>query len=108
VERICSCSGSKRGGLDFLDNYRGISLISTLCKIVTKICANRLSNFSEREKILIHKQAGFRKLEECIAHATSLYEIGRQRSLKGRATYAAFLDFSKVYDRVPTKVRLPN
>ncbi|ELQ74836.1 putative RNA-directed DNA polymerase (reverse transcriptase), Non LTR Retrotransposon protein, partial [Trachipleistophora hominis] len=68
---------------------------------VTRICADRLSNISEREKILIHEQAGSRKLEECVAHATSLYEIARQRSLKGRAPYAAFLDFSKAYDRVP-------
>ncbi len=91
----------KKGDLSRCDNYRGISLISTVCKLITKSVANRISSICERDKLLHRSQTGFRRLEECVSQATSLYEILRRRQLRNERTYCLFLDFSKAYDRVP-------
>lgn len=91
----------KKSDLNMPGPYRAISLISTLCKLLTEIVADRISTICEQGNILISEQSGFLRLEECVAHATSLYEIGRSRILKGISTYIAFLDFSKAYNRVP-------
>lgn len=91
----------KKGDFSKCDNYRGISLISTLCKLITKVVANRISTISESNSLLHKSQAGFRRLEECVSQATSLYEILRRRQLRNEKTYVLFLDFSKAYDRVP-------
>ncbi|ELQ76088.1 RNA-directed DNA polymerase, Non LTR Retrotransposon, partial [Trachipleistophora hominis] len=91
----------KKGDLHNMDNYRGISLINTLCKEVVKIITEKLNRICTTNKILRDEQAGFRKLEECIAQTTCFYEIVKRRSLKGKPTMALFLDFKKAYDKVP-------
>lgn len=68
---------------------------------MTKITADRILAISEQNKMLLNEQAGFRKLEECSSHVTSLYEIAIRRGLQGRSKCVSFLDFSKAHDRVP-------
>ena len=41
-------------------NYRGISLVADASKILLKIIARRLSEYSERVGILTEEQSGFR------------------------------------------------
>ena len=43
------------------NNYRPVSLLSTLSKVYEKVMYNRLIDFLEAEKILYEKQFGFRK-----------------------------------------------
>ncbi|PVU89145.1 hypothetical protein BB561_005517 [Smittium simulii] len=52
-------SVSKKGNLKDLNNYRGISLIPTLFKLVSKIAANKLSRIEQKYNILVKEQAGF-------------------------------------------------
>ncbi|OMJ20261.1 hypothetical protein AYI70_g4221 [Smittium culicis] len=51
--------------------------------------------------IPVKEQAGFRNREECVAQATSLYEIVKRRKLESKSTFVAFIDFEKAYDKVP-------
>ncbi len=51
----------KKGNLNEVDNYRGITLLSTLGKLFTRILNNRLSSWAENYNIYIEAQAGFRK-----------------------------------------------
>lgn len=91
----------KKGDLRDPDNYRGISLMGNLVKLIAKIAAARISRIVEENNLLCREQAGFRTREECVAQATSLYEILKRRQLKGMRTYVCFLDFAKAYDKVP-------
>jgi Reverse transcriptase (RNA-dependent DNA polymerase) len=55
----------KTGAKDCMDNYRPISLLNSLSKIMEQIVYNRLSSFLEDNNIISNFQFGFRK-----AHST--------------------------------------
>lgn len=91
----------KKGDLSDPDNYRGISLIPTAMKIISKIATGRLNQILERDEVLIREQAGFRSMEECVGQATALYELVKRRMNQSKDTFALFIDFAKAYDKVP-------
>ncbi|OMJ27037.1 LINE-1 retrotransposable element ORF2 protein [Smittium culicis] len=96
----------KKGDMREPNNYRGISLIPTLSKVVSKIIARRLCKIENKYDILAKEQAGFRSREECVAQATTLYEVVRRRKISGLSTWIGFIDFAKAYDRVPHEALL--
>jgi hypothetical protein len=89
-----------------LGEYRGISLIAVLLKIVTTIVYRRIYEALEARGYFRCEQAGFRTREECVAHIISLQEIVESRRLRGLPTFAAFLDIKKAYDTVPHEAML--
>jgi len=91
----------KKGDLCDMDNYRGISLIATVIKLLCVVLTDRLMEGAERRGDLRREQAGFRRGEECVGQACALYEIIRRRIIKGKGVYACFVDFRKAYDTVP-------
>ncbi|OMJ09297.1 Retrovirus-related Pol polyprotein from type-1 retrotransposable element R2 [Smittium culicis] len=91
----------KKGDLKNPDNYRGISLIPTLEKLMAKIVATKISKIDTKYQILVKEQAGFRNFEECAGQATALYEIVRRRKIQNKETWLCYIDYSKAYDRVP-------
>ena len=50
----------KKGSLNDVENYRGITLLSALGKLFTRVVNNRLSKWAENYFVLIEAQAGFR------------------------------------------------
>ena len=50
----------KKGSVNDAENYRGITLLSTLGKLFTKVINNRLAKWAEEYSVLIEAQAGFR------------------------------------------------
>ncbi|OMJ09487.1 LINE-1 reverse transcriptase-like protein [Smittium culicis] len=91
----------KKGDMKDPNNYRMISLIPTLAKLVAKIVATKLSKIDAKYQILVKEQAGFRNFEECAGQATTLYEIVRRRKIQNKETWLCYIDYSKAYDRVP-------
>ena len=51
----------KKGDINEVSNYRGITLLSTLGKLFTRILNNRLNKWAEMYNVYIEAQAGFRK-----------------------------------------------
>ena len=51
----------KKGEKDEVSNYRGITLLSIIGKLFTRILNNRLNNWAEEYNIYVEAQAGFRK-----------------------------------------------
>ena len=51
----------KKGDVENVNNYRGITLLSTLGKLFTKVINDRLSSWAERYNVYIEAQSDFRK-----------------------------------------------
>ena len=51
----------KKGSRDEPNNYRAISLISSISKIFTNILNKRLTSWCEENDVIIESQAGFRR-----------------------------------------------
>jgi exonuclease III len=84
------------------ENTRGISLISTLMKLVSRIVADRIMLSLENVNGLRREQAGFRSHEECQAQVAVLVDLARRRKHESKAgTWVAFIDFKKAFDTVP-------
>lgn len=84
-----------------MDNYRGISLMAVPLKMLLVILARRLEGTLSERGLLAREQAGFRAGEECVGQAAALLEVLQRRRVRGRRTYAMFVDLSKAYDVVP-------
>lgn len=79
------------------DNYRGISLMESLTKLVTSLLAARLGEALNISPF----QAGFRKGNECFAQYVSLLEVCQRRAKAGLHTVLCFVDLKKAFDSVP-------
>ncbi|KAI5174128.1 hypothetical protein PAEPH01_2071, partial [Pancytospora epiphaga] len=90
----------KKGATENVDNYRGITLITTLCKIMTKILTARIRNHCEEENLIRIEQIGFTRNEERLSQAAALIEIIERRKTAGKTTVACFIDLRKTYDLV--------
>ena len=82
------------------ENYRPISLLSTMNKIMERLMHRRLISFLEKFKILYAYQFGFRK-----KHSTSLALIDIIDNIledleSGNYVAGLFIDFSKAFDTV--------
>ena len=89
----------KGGSLD-CNNYRPVSLISNLSKLIEKLVHNRLYNFLEKHKLLYEHQYGFQK-----KHSTNhaLIDITEKiRSALDQNIFACgvFIDLQKAFDTV--------
>jgi exonuclease III len=91
----------KKGDKSLMDNYRGISLIAEVVKVLATIISRRLSQELVDLGRIRREQAGFRTLEECVAQATSLYEVVQRRLHQGKPTWVVFFDLKKAFDTVP-------
>ena len=79
-------------------NYRGITLLSIVGKVYAQILNDRLVRWSEKHKIIVEEQGGFRPRRGCPDQLFTLVELLRNRGKKG--TYCCFIDVKKAFDRV--------
>ena len=81
-------------------NYRGISLMSTVCKVFSAILNNKIVLYAEINGIYVDEQNGFRRLKSCLDHLYVPNTILRNRKQQGLHTYCCFVDFAKAFDSV--------
>ena len=81
-------------------SYRGISLLSSICKLYTGILNNRIAKYLESEQIICPEQFGFQKGKSCEDHVYNISTILRKRLQNNENTFAAFLDLEKAFDRI--------
>ena len=90
----------KSGKKDTLNNYRPISLISNIAKILEKLIYNRLYKFLMDNKIISEKQFGFLRK---IGTREALYNVSQMlysNLKKSQPVIASFLDLAKAFDTV--------
>ena len=91
-------------GLCEANNFRNISLTSTVSKVLCTVLNNRLSSLAEEEGLIADEQAGFRKHMGCRDQLLTLVLLGQLEIAKNpEGMLVAFLDFSKAYDKVDRK-----
>ena len=90
----------KKGSINDENNYRGITLLSTLGKLFTRILNMRLSNWAEHYYVYVEAQAGFRQNMSTLDNIFVLHGLLTHLLNKGKQLYCVFEDFSKAFDYV--------
>ena len=82
------------------DNYRGITLFPTLCKIYEMILLNRLNNFAAHKDFFSEIQFGFLEGVGCTEALFTILETINHMLELGRKVFSCFLDVRKAFDTV--------
>ena len=90
----------KTGNINDVDNYRGITLLSTLGKLFTRIINNRLTFWSDTFHIIGDTQSGFRKSCSTVDNVFMLQSVIDSCLNTKRRLHVAFIDFKKALDHM--------
>ena len=85
------------------NNYRPISILSAISKIVEKILSYQIIDFLETNSILSASQFGFRKGKNTTGAINELMEQLYNNFNHGETTIGVYLDFSKAFDTISHK-----
>lgn len=91
----------KKGDKELCENYRGISLLSSAYKILSKLILNRLQEYTT--PIIGDHQAGFSKGRSTTDQIFILKSIISKYWEYNKGFHALFVDFSKAYDSLNRK-----
>ena len=96
----------KDGDTNDLNNYRGITLLSLLGKILVGVLNNRLSKVQCLDyNLLDENQCGFRRGYRTSDHIFTLSTlINHYSKVKNKKLYLCFVDFRKAFDKVSHSV----
>lgn len=81
-------------------NYRPISLLSCLSKVLEKVVLSRLKDFVDRHDLLIPQQFGFRPKHSTTHQLLRVTNHIREGLKNQKSTGVIFLDIAKAFDRV--------
>jgi Reverse transcriptase (RNA-dependent DNA polymerase)/Endonuclease-reverse transcriptase len=82
------------------NNYRPISLLSTLSKVAEKAILLRLNRFLHIKKLIRHEQFGFRSQHSTVHQAVRVMDDITAELNKNRPTAMLLIDLQKAFDRV--------
>ena len=81
-------------------NYRPISLLQSMSKILEKIVDKQLRNYLNYEQVLYSKQFGFRGRRGCDQALLLFTDFTKTNLFKNEKVLTAFLDLKKAFDTV--------
>ena len=93
----------KSGGRENMDNYRPISILPVLSKILEKAVNSQLQQYLKTFDILSPTQSGFRQHHSTESAVIYFTDEIRRHADAGRLTGALFVDLKKAFDTVPHK-----
>ena len=87
-------------------NYRPISILPVLSKILEKLVHKRLINYLDKYELLFKHQYGFPKGKSTEHTISDLQKNITEAIEKKEKAYVIFLDFDKAFDTVNHKIPL--
>ena len=81
-------------------NYRPISLLQSLSKVLEKLVDAQVRNYLKYRDILYSKQFGFRGLRGCDQALLLFTDFAKSNIFENRKVLTAFLDLRKAFDTV--------
>ena len=96
----------KKGEKTYMENYRPISLLITISKLLEKCVYKRLYSFLEKNNILYKKQYGFRTNHSCEQAIQDLCGHILTNKEKELNTTVIYLDLSKAFDTLSHELLL--
>ena len=90
----------KKGARSNPENYRPISILPTLSKVIEKHIAKVIFSYLNAHMLIHKEQSGFRNAHSCQTALTKLTEVWLQEMDKGNLSGVVFLDFTKAFDLV--------
>lgn len=88
----------KKGDLSECRNWRGITLLNTIQKIVALVILDRIS--PTIESALRNEQSGFRPNRSCVDHINTLRIIVEQSAEFNSPIFLTFVDFERAFDTI--------
>ena len=79
------------------DNYRGITLFPTFCKIYKMVLLNRLENYVSQKGLFSDMQFGFKEGVECTEASFNILETINHMLERGSKVFSCFLDVHKAF-----------
>ena len=83
-----------------VNNYRPVSILPVLSKVLEKLMYNHLMAFIEKFKILYDFQFGFRKAHSTAMALISVYDQILKALQNESYSIGVYLDFSKAFDTI--------
>ena len=96
----------KSGSCTSCDNYRPISLLSSISKILEKFVANQLVNHLEYNKLIYHHQYGFQRNKSTVHNLLNLANFVAKEINEKKLVVGVFLDLKKAFDVVDHDILL--
>ncbi|MCG8033229.1 MAG: hypothetical protein JAZ03_13755 [Candidatus Thiodiazotropha taylori] len=90
----------KKDDPSLISNYRPISLLSTIGKVMEKIVHKHLFNFFKEHNIITCLQSGFSPGDSTVNQLIDIYNTFCKALDDGKEVRAVFCDISKAFDRV--------
>ncbi|CAH8500892.1 unnamed protein product [Dicrocoelium dendriticum] len=88
------------------ENYRPITLLPVISKVMESIVAEALMGYLENNKILVLEQHGFHQNRSCTTNLLIARANWTESVDAGAGVDAAYLDFSKAFDRIDHHILL--
>lgn len=106
LKRSEVCPIYKNGDKDRINNYRPISILPAISKVLEKIINTRLVNYLEKNKLLSVNQYGFRHGKSTEQAVNKLIEFISSNLDKGKKCLSIFLDLAKAFDTISVSLLL--
>ncbi|CAH8547563.1 unnamed protein product, partial [Dicrocoelium dendriticum] len=81
-------------------NYRPITLLPVLSKVMESVIADGLTRYFESQQIISNAQHGFRRRRSCLTNLLLTRDLWTRAADEGVPIDVIYLDFSKAFDRV--------
>ena len=96
----------KKGDNWLMENYRPISLLSTLSKVFERVVFEQMYEYLNSNNLLYQSQYGFRKDHSTELASTELIDRICKVMDKGETPFSIFLDLSKAFDMLDHDILL--
>ena len=100
LKLVCVTPIHKANSKPALTNYRPISVLPVISKLLEQLIYKRLSNFLDKNKILSDHQFGFQKKKSTSAAVLDIYSKLIDSVEQKKFSCSVFLDFAKAFDIV--------